>query len=267
MGWTSEIFANPLIRKAALNNLEALAQWPAYRQYDRHDLALGHSARLLWTAYTQWHWLPSELHKNIHDTLYSIVDDMMPISDELHDSFSEVKDVLKMDEPHGVLHNIQLIATLGTALAASATNHPQKEKLNKRVQLLITAMFELRASGYAEGVAYDGYMIDFIAPWLSTLPEEKKNSILSHSQFERFLDESYMLGAPGCLNEVTQLSDVEPDEMPFHTSAQAKLQSLVPSPIRAWYLNPRSCSLTMDVSILSITQPISCFIILNLSVI
>jgi hypothetical protein len=238
LGWTSALLGDPLAREAALEDLEALAQWPTYRQFDRHDLALGHSARLLWIAHTQWSsWLPEQLQQKIHKALYSIVDDMMPISDRLHGNYAKPSDILELENPYDVLHNIQLIATLGTALAASEADHPEKENLNKRVQMIVLAMFEFRATGYSEGVAYDGYMLDFIVPWLSTLIEEERNEIVSHFQFERFLDESYMLGAPGCLNEVAQLSDVEPREMPFHTSAQAKLQALIPDTTRAWYLN------------------------------
>ena len=45
-----------------------------------------------------------------------------------------------------------------------------------------------------------------------------------------------MLGAPGAAEQVAELSDVEPKEMPFHLSAQAKLLLLRPNPRRAWLL-------------------------------
>jgi hypothetical protein len=51
------------------------------------------------------------------------------------------------------------------------------------------------------------------------------------------LEESYLLSAPGAAERVAELSDVEPKEMPFHISAQAKLFDLQPDPVRAWHLN------------------------------
>ena len=45
-----------------------------------------------------------------------------------------------------------------------------------------------------------------------------------------------MLGAPGAAEQVAELSDVEPRQMPFHLSAQAKLLGLQPQAVRAWLL-------------------------------
>jgi hypothetical protein len=50
-----------------------------------------------------------------------------------------------------------------------------------------------------------------------------------------------MLGAPGAAENVAELSDVEPKQMPFHLSAQAKLLCLRPQAARVWFLE--RCSL------------------------
>jgi hypothetical protein len=73
--------------------------------------------------------------------------------------------------------------------------------------------------------------------WLAFLPDTEKSTFIQHPQFARFLDESLYLGAPGDVTQVAELGDVEPTEMPFHISAQAKAFAVQPLPERAWYLN------------------------------
>ena len=101
---------------------------------------------------------------------------------------------------------------------------------------LFGAVLELRAKGFSEGVAYDGYVLDFIADWLSTLPEKDRSPILDHPHLDHYLDQSYMLSAPGAAEQVAEIGDVEPREMPFHLSAQAKLLGLRGNATRAWHL-------------------------------
>jgi hypothetical protein len=45
-----------------------------------------------------------------------------------------------------------------------------------------------------------------------------------------------MPSAPGAVPDVAGLSDVEPREMPFHFSAQAKLYDCSATPVRQWFL-------------------------------
>jgi hypothetical protein len=79
-------------------------------------------------------------------------------------------------------------------------------------------------------------VLDFAADWLHTLPEAERAPLLDHPQMQRLLEQSYLLSAPGAAEEVAELSDVEPREMPFHLSAQAKLLRLRRSPDRTWFL-------------------------------
>ena len=57
LGYAAEWFRDPAFASAATADLEALAAWPAYRQYNQPDLSSGHAGRLLWTAYRKWRWL------------------------------------------------------------------------------------------------------------------------------------------------------------------------------------------------------------------
>jgi hypothetical protein len=95
---------------------------------------------------------------------------------------------------------------------------------------------DLREGGFTEGVAYDGYVLDFIADWLNILSGEQRIPVLDHKSLPHFLEESYMLSVPGAAEKLAELGDVEPKEMPFHISAQAKLYPFQPDPVRAWHL-------------------------------
>ncbi|MBA3708214.1 MAG: heparinase II/III family protein, partial [Planctomycetes bacterium] len=88
-----------------------------------------------------------------------------------------------------------------------------------------------------EGVAYDGYILDFIALWLRDAPAEVRDPIVRHPRFRQFFEESYRLSAPGRAMQVAELSDVEPVGMPFHASAHAKCLSLLPDPLIRWHLD------------------------------
>jgi len=85
-------------------------------------------------------------------------------------------------------------------------------------------------------VAYDGYVLDFVADWLATRPAEQREPILNHPSLDRVLRMSIDLAAPGDVVRVAELGDVEPREMPFHISAQAKLARMRESPLSLWYL-------------------------------
>ena len=53
----------------------------------------------------------------------------------------------------------------------------------------------------------------------------------------RVTDPDGIEGAPGEAARVAEHSDVEPKEMPFHLSAQAKLQALKPDAVRNWHFS------------------------------
>jgi hypothetical protein len=104
------------------------------------------------------------------------------------------------------------------------------------LQALLGAVLDLRSTGFSEGVAYDGYVLDFVADWLGTLPVSERSVILDNPNLNHYLEQSYLLGAPGNVVQVAQLGDVEPVEMPFHLSAQAKLLRMQQQPVRSWLI-------------------------------
>jgi hypothetical protein len=232
LGWVAEWFDEREARKAAAADVAALADWPQYGT----SLDSAHTGRILWTACTRWKWVGDDLRRKLREACRRHVAGCLPASENSAGAAPTKGEILRRNAPHAGLHNIGLISTVGAALTAVAAQHPAASVLNARLSALFGAVLKLRATGFSEGVAYDGYVLDFIADWLGTLPEKDRSPILDHPHLDHFLDESYMLSAPGAAEQVAEIGDAEPREMPFHLSAQAKLLSLRGNATRAWHL-------------------------------
>lgn len=236
LGWAAEWFKNKEFAQTASRDIEALTGWPRYRQYRQPDLSSGHAGRLLWIGFTKWPWVSGPLREKVRAACRRHVDEVLPESDRHFGQIRSKQDLLALPSPYGKLHNIPLIGTVGAALTASVANHPAASHLNQLVRAIFGAILDLRAKGFTEGVGYDGYVLDFIADWLEVLPAGERQEILAHPNLKQYLEESYMLAAPGAMERVAELSDVEPKEMPFHFSAQAKLEHFQRDSTRAWFL-------------------------------
>ncbi len=239
LGWAAEWFGEAEFARKAAADLEALAAWPQYCQYDRPDLSSAHAGRLLWTASTKWRWVQPGLREQLRLACLRHVAEVAPKVEIYYAGLNTVEDILRLPAPEAKLANIPLIGTLGAGLTASVSAHPASEALGARILSAFGAVLHLRDRGFTEGVAYDGYILDFVADWMETIPPERRVAFLDHPRFGGFLEQSYMLAAPGAIEQVAELSDVEPREMPFHISAQAKLARLQQQPLRSWYL--RKC--------------------------
>lgn len=236
LGWAAEWFADEQARTKATADLDALAEWPVYQQYDGPDLSSAHAGRVLWTAATRWRWPDDALRRRVRAACHRHAQLLSLASNKLYSSVTSRHDVLGPTGPRVSLHNIPLIGLLGAALTAAAAEHPTRKVLNGRLHALFGAVLELRAKGYGEGLAYDGYVLDFVADWLSALPEAERLPILDHPSLRQYLEQSYRLGAPGAAHQVAEIGDVEPLQMPFHLSAQAKLLRLRADPLASWLL-------------------------------
>lgn len=241
LGWVAEWLGDAQARDATTQDLEALARWNKYAQYGGPDLSSAHAGRILWTAHEKWRWPSESLRKQIRAGCRRHVEEIQPGSNKRHGRYKTKDDILHSKAPHRALHNIGIIGTIGAALTAHVCGHPAAEALDRRLLALLGASLDLRAKGVVEGVAYDGYVLDFVADWLLALKEDARGAILKHPSLRSYLEESYRLAAPGAAEEVANLSDVEPKAMPFHLSAQAKLQRIRPNDLRAWHLS--RCSL------------------------
>lgn len=236
LGWAASWFDDEQARRLAVSDLAALAGWPCYRQLPKPDLSSGHALRILSQALARWDWLPPRLRRKIEGAFHRHIEDTLPLSDAMHGAFDSKDDILALEEPHTALHNIPFIGTVGLALAANGISHPSADVLNRRLEALLGAILDLRATGHSEGVGYDGYILDFAADWLGTVSPDRRAALMDHPRFGDVLDESIALGAPGEIANIAQLSDAEPREMPFHVSGHAKLYRYRASPRTGWYL-------------------------------
>jgi hypothetical protein len=236
LGWAGEWFADRRARAVVARDLAALASWPTFRQYEKPDLLLGHTARILFTAYTRWRWLKPAVRSAIAKALARMLADNLPLCDGYYGAWSSTAEIVALAEPRPALHNIPFIGTIGLALAAHALGHDSREHLDRRLHVLYGALLQLLDRGFTEGLSYDGYILDFLAMWLRELPPAQRAPIVDHPRFPLFFEESYRLSAPGDALQVAELSDVEPAHMPFHATAHAKCLALRSDPRLSWYL-------------------------------
>ena len=223
LGWTAEWFGDEQAREAAAADLTALSQWPAYQQFAGPDLSSAHAGRILWTACTRWSWLAEDLLQSVREASLRHVEAVLPASDKIYRDVRTKEDVLRRDAPHALLHNIPLIGTLGAALAAAGVDHTATPALNSRVEALFGAALDLRSNGNSEGVAYDGYVLDFVADWLTTLPESARSAVLDHPNLSHYLEQSAFLGAAGeaSTGGRTERRRAAPDAVPSGGAGQA----------------------------------------------
>lgn len=236
LGSAAAWFGRADFGRAVAGDLEALAGWPKYCQYKRPDLTAGHMGRTLWAAATRWPWVGGQLRDKIRAGCRRLVEEVLPMSDAWYGPLKSRQELLSQADLPSKLANIPLIGTVGAALAASVCSHPALPALNDRLGFVAGAVLDLRGKGVTEAVGYDGYILDFVADWLTILDAAARASILKHPNFRQYLEQSYMLSAPGAAEQVAELSDVEPRQMPFHFSAQAKLANMAPDAARSWYL-------------------------------
>ncbi len=236
LGWTAERLSKPEYARVAARDIEALCAWPAYCQYRQPDLSSAHAGRILWGSCTRWRWPNQALRQKVRAACARHVDEVWPLVNAYFGPIRSKEDLLALPEPYKKLPNIPVIGTIAAALTASAAGHSAAKDLHRYVNAIFSALLDLRSRGMTEAVGYDGYVLDFIADWLSTQPAGNRNAILNHPNFGQYLDESYMLSVPGAAQQVAELSDVEPREMTFHFSAQVKVSVWQPSPARVWLL-------------------------------
>lgn len=238
LGWAGEMTGDEAFRRRCGEDLASLARWPSHSNADAPDLVLGHLLRTMILAARNWSWVPDAVRADIKSACQRAIEAKRAWLDENLDEVTSVDQVLRTASParERVTQNIPLIGTIGLAMAAMTAQHPAATALSARVNNLISARMQMLEEGVTEGVAYDGYVLDFFADWLSILGAEQRQALLHHPGVEQVLSMGVDLAAPGRVLNVANLSDVEPREMPFHASAHAKLARMRPLPHSAWYL-------------------------------
>jgi hypothetical protein len=235
LGWTGHLFSHKASRTATKLDLFSLSRWPTYRPVEKPDLSQAHFARTLALAERQWPWLEHKIRFAIRKALRRMVNAGLPTIREGLGRFRDAGEILAQPNAPWLVGNIRVIYAIGMALAANAASHPAANELHRCVENLLEALFQLRRNGLSEAVAYDGYILDFLISWIEGLPSESKREMLRGPDIARFVDESFMVSAPGDIMAVAELNDVEPKQMAFHASALVRLQPMQPNPTLAWY--------------------------------
>jgi hypothetical protein len=240
LGWAGEWMKNKNYREKVSEDIEALAEWTKFRQLSHPDLLMGHCGRILSIAYFSWKWLSPVIRKKIEAGMRRLLQDALPLIAERFGPVKSREEILaavsKDKNAKQYFHNIPLIGTIGAALAANVLKDPIQHELDDRLMQSFLAMFDYRKQGFTEAVSYDGYVLDLIADWITFLPSKLREPILSHPEMKRLLEETYMVGAPGDILNIAELSDVEPRQMTFQVSAIAKLANIQNSKEALWYL-------------------------------
>lgn len=236
LGWAGEWSGEQRFIEAASRDLEGLAQFPQYCEASQPDLATGHAGRLLWVAGREWKWVSAALKAKLRAACARHIAELLPKVDAHFGPVRSKQDLQPVAPLYRKLHNIPLIGTIGTALAANVIGHAEAGRLNALIGAIFETILDVRKDGYTEAAAYDGYILDFIGDWLQTLPATERNRLLDHPRMNDALEESYRLSAPGSMAQLAELADVEPRQMPFHQAAQVKLARWRPTPVRNWLL-------------------------------
>jgi len=205
LGTTAQWFGDEQYREAAARDLVALAHWPRYHQYDRAELSYAHAVRIMVHALRAWDWMDDALRG-------ALVDGCARAVEQVRGWFDAQRDPM--------IHNIPVIGTMMLAAAARLVDDHDAQRIAAYAGATINHLLDLRANGHGEGVAYDGYVFDFMMDWLAG---EDDDALLNHPQWNSVIMQSIGLGAPGNVANVAQLGDVEPREMPFALSMLAKL--------------------------------------------
>ena len=147
LGYAAEWFHDEAAATAAARDLDALAAWPAYRQYEQPDLSSGHCGRLMWTALSKWRWLPPATRARLRDACARHAADVLPHCRRYYGPAASSADLLALPAPHSKLANIPLIGTIAAALTAEASGQPTAPELHRLVTEVYLALLEMRSRG------------------------------------------------------------------------------------------------------------------------
>ena len=258
LGWAGTWFQDERAREVVRRDIGGLTRlpWdPLFAELPALTLILAHLSRTLSVAHREWEWLDESQREAVENALTKMVDVGVALWGEKMTSLLETSYVLSQASPHDELHNFTIIRAVGLCLAARRVGHPKLAVLDQHFRALVGALFELREKGHSEGVGYDGYILDFVASYLQELPESQRGAVLDQATLPDFFEQSLWLAAPGKISQVAEIGDVEPEEMSFHISAQAKLQCFRPHPRRAWYLERCPLSLLRTDALVALRVP------------
>ncbi len=226
-------------QKQFTKELEVFSQWKTYRQLDnKADLSTGHSGRIFFTAYNKFEWLSASMREKLKEGAKRLVDESSHFPFQFYLGVDSKDSLLCSEKPWSKMHNIPLIGAIGVYLCMVIVDDDRKDKLLNILESVIEAIMDFsHANDYSEGVAYDGYIFDFLVDLYPFMSKSLQEKLKSHPALKDILVQSYALSVPGDFAHVAEIGDVEPFEMTFHHSACLRWQAISPDPEVQFYLN------------------------------
>lgn len=241
LAWSALHDSNDEAKDLLNRDLHALAQFPKWNQHDQPDLSFGHLARCASLGLTEWRTLLSD--KTI-DALAAAcakhVDALFCWFDPENIGCHTKRE--PGEKPNISRANIPIIGSITLSAIAQTIGHQHADELAAHSTAVVDHLLEIRADGYNEAIAYDGYVLDFVAHWLRFQSQDVQQRTIASTAIGQTITQAATIGAPGDPASVAPLCDVEPKEMPFYLSAIAKLLDTATlkgaEPLPAYNRNP-----------------------------
>lgn len=229
--------------------LELFSEWATYNQLkNKPDLSTGHCGRLMYIALNHWKGIPESVREKLKKACANLAEENIPRAETYFKGVTSVDFILNEPSPKDYLHNIGYIGTIGMTLCLKSIGDNRYLKWLETLKTVFRALIIYsREKGYTEGIAYDGYLMDFFMPLVELMTPAEQKELLDNDVVRNIMDQvihSSVSGDAGC---VAELGDVESKEMIFDIAALVKYQKYVATEGFSWYLrNIKADSLNSD---------------------
>lgn len=218
--------------------LELFSEWATYNQLlNKPDLSTGHCGRILYVALNHWQGIPESVRDKLKKACRNLTEENIPRAENYFKGVTSVEFILNEPKPKDYLHNIGYIGAVGMVLCLKSIGDTRYLKWLETLKIVFRALIIYsREKGYTEGVAYDGYLMDFFMPLVELMTPAEQKELLDNDVVRKIMDQvihSSVAGDAGC---VAELGDVESKEMIFDITALVKYQKYVATEGFSWYL-------------------------------
>jgi len=243
LGWWGEIGGDKEVRAKVKEELLSVARWPRHfsgQPSARPGLGMAHLLRMMILAKRQWRWLDEAGDEILAACARALDQKRAWVERDVmkHQTRASIEK-LGVYESTQVTANIPVISALVMVMAAEEVKHESLAVLQNHLLAMLRVRLDLAVNGMTEGIAYDGYVLDFMADWLATpgVPAELFAEFSKHAAVGQQLAMPADLAAPGDILNVANLADVEPREMTFYATGAARMgQMLGSDEVTGWLL-------------------------------
>lgn len=219
--------------------LELFSEWTTYNQLkNKPDLSTGHCGQLLYIALNHWQGIPEKVREKLKKACKNLADENLPYAEKYFKGVDSVDFILNNSEPKQYLHNIGYIGAIGTVLCLKSIGDERFKPLLEILKIVFRALIKYsRDSGYTEGIAYDGYLMDFFLTLVEILTPEERKELLDNDIVKNMMDQVLHCSVTGDASCVAELGDVESKEMTFDITALVKYQKYFATEGFGWYIS------------------------------